>query len=485
MPSDDKTPAAFVAALQRRDVLAAAAIGRALVTAKAPLKHQWAAVARFAATAGEWPLAIDAMHLFVADAPRSVDRNLALAETLANGGRVAAAQRELDALVRGEPNDARARHFLGVTLIEQGERDAGLEQLRHALTARPWSGASWLALANARRFTAGDAELDQLLATGVKMGGQPAAERAAWHYAAGKAWDDLGEYARAFAAFADGARLVAAERPYDARAEQAAAIATIAREEAAIPADGDGEHRGRAVFVTGKPRSGTTLVAQVLSAHSRVGGSGEINLLGTAAAAVGLDGDTAPDDAWRRLRERYAYLLDARFGAGEALVIDKSLNTSRSAGMLRRALPGAPLIWLRRDPLDTAWSSFRTLFARGLGWSFDLAAMGRYHAIEDRLHAFWAEAYGPRLLTLEYRTFVDDADAGITRVLAHAGLADEPGVRDFHQARGVVQTASVDQVRRPVNRDGIDSAAPYRSWLGPYLRAHEEARRDLKLPQLT
>lgn len=483
---DVNTPAGFVAALRARNPVRAASIALAMARANLDLKGQWAAVARFAVTEAEWPLAIDAMRRFVADDPRSIDRRLAFAEMLANGGRVAEAQRVLEALARTAPGDARARHFLGVTLLERGERDAGLEQLRHAVAIRPSSGATWLALANARRFTAGDAELDRLLATGATMSREPAGERAAWCYAAGKAWDELGEHARAFAAFSDGARLVASERRHDMRAEQAAAMATIARPQWVPGVEDSERHRGRAVFVTGKPRSGTTLVAQVLGAHSRVGGSGEINLLGTAAVAVGLGGDAEPgDDAWRRLRQRYAYLLDARFGPGEMLVIDKSLNTSRFAGMLRRALPEAPLIWLRRDPLDTAWSSFRTFFARGLGWSFDLAAMGRYHAIEDRLHAFWAEEYGPRLLTLDYRAFVDNPAAGIVRVLAHAGLTDEPGVRDFHLARGTVQTASVDQVRRPVNRAGIDSAAPYRAYLGPYLSAYEQSRRELGLPQLT
>jgi LPS sulfotransferase NodH len=107
--------------------------------------------------------------------------------------------------------------------------------------------------------------------------------------------------------------------------------------------------------------------------------------------------------------------------------------------------------------------------------------MGRYHAIEDALHAYWQAHYGAKLLTVQYADLVADPDAAIATLLTHTGLPDEPGVRQFHAGRRVVQTASVDQVRQPINRAGLDSAAPYRAKLAPYERAYGEARAALGL----
>lgn len=479
-------PAAFVAALRAREPVRATAIAWSMIDRKSDLKVQWAAVARFAATEAEWPLAVAAMRHFVADEPASLDRRLALAETLAEAGRADEAIRELDTLSAAARNDARVDHFLGVLLIEHGRREAGIERLRAALRMRPQSGATWLALANARRFTSGDPEFSALDGATALFAHAPTAEHAAWCYARGKALDDLGEHERAFAAFSEGARLVAAERPYDPQADHAAALATIDGFDDAWLQAHEGKAGGRAILVTGKPRSGTTLVESILASHSEVVDGGEVNLLGPAAQAIGgpgvaslaarmrLGGDWAP------FCNRYAALLAGRFGA-ESRIVDKSLNTSRFAGAVRLAMPETPLVWLCRDPLDTAWSSFRTFFARGVAWSFDLEAMAWHHAIEDRLHAFWSERYGPRLLTLSYAELVERPDATIDRLLAHCGLEAEPGVRDFHRTERAVRTASVGQVRRPMNRDGLGAAEPYRARLAPFERAYEQARRALGL----
>jgi len=478
------TPAAFVAALKAGESARAVAIAAGMLTARTPLGAQWQSIARFAASEAEWAIAVEAMRRFVLDDPAAVERRLALVDILSQAGRIDEVVEILAPIAVRLPGDFRIRHALGVGLIERGDREAGLVHLRAALAANPGSGATWLALANARRFARGDAEFSRLAAAQAAFSRAPGAERAQALYAFGKALDDLGEHDRAFAAFADGARLVAATRPYDAAADRAAALGAI-RAAPAPTARSDGSVDGRAIFVTGKPRSGTTLVEQILSSHSSVVGGGEINVLGSAVrGALGPDGaltaqegglNTAAQDAVRR---RYAHLLTMRFGP-DGRVVDKSLNTSRFARTIRQAMPDAPILWLRRDPVDTAWSSFRTYFAQGVGWSFDLAAMGRYHAIEDALHAYWSAHYGARLLSVDYAALVADPDAGIATLLSHTGLADEAGVRQFHAQRRIVQTASVDQVRQPINRGGLDSAAPYRAKLAPYERAYAEARSSL------
>ncbi|PTQ63761.1 tetratricopeptide repeat protein [Sphingomonas sp. PP-CE-3G-477] len=484
------TAADFIAALNRRDRPAAVDAANRLVASNAMLGDQWQAIARFAVRVAEWPLAIDAMRRFVARKPGDLDRTLQLADIFASAGRLDDAIALIAPLAQRAPGDARLHHLLGTAYIQVGNVASGLDHLNAAARIWPASGMTWLAIASAQRYASGSTAFAALLTADRDTARAAPTARAAYLYAMGKAWEDLGEYDRAFDAFDMGATLIRGERPWDADGDEAAALALVKEldrswlDEAALPDLGP----TGPIFVTGLPRSGTTLLDQILASHSVVSSGGELNLLevatgdagGSVASMVRRHFETTLDaeTAWGPIGLLYRHLVEQR-GAPSARFVDKSLDTSRYAGLIRLAMPDARLIWIRRDPLDAAWSCFRTYFSQGLGWTFGLDTIARHFAAEDVLFEHWSGALGSRLLVVPYEELVQDIGEWVPRIARHAGLAFEPAMLDFHRLKRSVTTASVAQVRQPLYQRAVGGSAPYAARLAPFVADYAQAKAAL------
>jgi hypothetical protein len=303
--------------------------------------------------------------------------------------------------------------------------------------------------------------------------------QAVYSYALGKAWVDHGEPAQAFAAFARGAQFKKMEGGYERSLDAADAAEAVRGYDAgtvAATARRQAEATGRSIFVTGLPRSGTTLVEQILTAHSTVSDGGEINRLRMLAREVGGTSQVALDEHvsahGAALAARlWNHWLDERFPA-VGRIVDKSTDTSRFLGLAGALLPEAPIVWLRRDPLDCAWSCFRTHFLAGVPWSYDLEDIAFHFRLEDELLSRWHDILGDRVLVVSYEGLVAEPASWIRRILGHCGLADEPEVFVPHENPRAVTTSSVMQVRRPISRAAVGSAEPYRAFLGPFLDAY-------------
>ncbi len=485
------TTADFVAALNRRDRAAAVDAAKGLLAADAPLGDQWQAIARFAVRVAEWPLAIAAMRRFVARKPDDLDRILQLADILANAGRLEDAILLIEPVATRSPDDARLRHLLGTAHIQVGNTSSGLSHLAAAAQIWPASGMTWLAIANAQRLTVEDPAWAALFAADQATRSATPAARAAYLYATGKAWDDIGDHGRAFAAFDAGAALMRRERAWNSDADESEALALINRldrawlDHASLP---NGDPTGP-IFVTGLPRSGTTLVDQILASHSKVSSGGELTLLEVATGSEGggaaekvrkhFAASVDPTRAWGQIGPLYDHLARQR-GSDKPRFVDKSLDTSRYAGLIRLAMPNARLVWVRRDPLDAAWSCFRTYFSQGLGWTFGLDTIARHFAVEDMLFEHWRTALGSQLLVVPYDALVRNIGEWVPRIADHVGLDFEPAMLDFHELKRSVTTASVAQVREPLYQRGIGAAAPYASQLAPFRDAYDKARTALK-----
>jgi tetratricopeptide (TPR) repeat protein len=329
-------------------------------------------------------------------------------------------------------------HFRGTAASEFGRFEEAQDLFRKALVKAPTLTATWLSLAMIKTFVPGDPDLAQLENASENIGSAPPEVAAPLFYALGKACEDIGEIDKAFRAYSRGAATLKQGRPVDTRPFREAAD-SIVREYTAeslsklTPSESTGQ---RTLFVTGLPRSGTTLVEQILRGHSSVTDGAEVNLLAPAlipaggadfAGAIAYQQLSKTPDPWGDIGRDYTQLIDQYFGP-EGLVVDKSLGQSLLIGLQLHAIPDSRIAWLRRSPDDVALSCFKTYFSTGLHWTTDLFAIADMIGIEDRLFEHWKSLFPERILDVPYEDLVKSPADWAERLQRHFGLPPEPGI---------------------------------------------------------
>jgi tetratricopeptide (TPR) repeat protein len=446
--------------------------------------ERWRSVARLAARIGETDAAIEAAKRFSRTMPPSLDRLLQYWSELGQYGRTAEAREELGRLsesVRRQPN---VLHLLGTLAGQEGDFAEAERFYRTALAQTSMLPETWFALAMIRTFAPGDPDLAAMEGLRPAMERVEPSIRARFLYGLAKAWHDCREYDRAFALYSEGAALRRREEPWD-RAAIERFVDGLIRDftpERMSRLTPSGNER-RALFVNGLARSGTTLVEQILVSHSRVADGGEVNLLRAALIPAGdysLDGALRHEqrmagqaDPWGDIASSYFRLLEMRFRTAQQ-VVDKTLGHSHFMGLLMHTLPGARVVWMRRDPEDTALSCFRTYFSSGVPWSWSLEDIGFFFRLEDRLHAHWGALFPDRILTVDYQQLVTDPATWIPRIVEHCGLETEPALFESHLTERGVTTASVQQVRSPITTARIGLSAGYAAHLEPFRKAYRD-----------
>jgi tetratricopeptide (TPR) repeat protein len=467
-------------AMARRERVAINDILRGLIAERATLGKRWRVFAEVLLVNGELNLAVAAIDLYLADDPSDPKRHFARSVVLARAGQHDQAWRVIDDLRNAVTSDPQLDHFAGALASEAGEFALAEQCFLAVLGKYPGAGQTWLELSAIHRFTAEDPLLARLVTAAAASTSDPEVG-AAIAYALGKALDDVGDVDRAFAAFDRGARLIAGLRHYDAAADRAGATDIVRNWSAATlktvsPAPADTVER--AIFVSGLPRSGTTLVEQILASNTAVGGGGELLLLATVAESIGGLSPAAIDAfnrRWGSLKpatDLYHHLLTERFGT-EGRVVDKTLEFSRVLGMVASIMPKAPLIWLRRDPLDTAWSCLKTHFSGAMEWSWSQGTIAAHFRLDDILFYHWQNLLGDRLLIVPYEELVEDSKTWTARIEAHCGLPHDPATLVPHLKRRRVMTSSVAQVRQPISTRAVGSAQRYRKHLEPFMREYD------------
>jgi Tfp pilus assembly protein PilF len=299
------------------------------------------------------------------------------------------------------------------------------------------------------------------------------------HYDLAKFWSGQNEHPRAFQHWAAGHRLLARSQPFSREKHLAFVEANIALlDRPRFAAGARAQNRDPApVFIVGMPRSGTTLIEQILGAHAQAHGAGERSALGRAFFALGGGNEEA--EAVRRIAALDSKTLDAAsenylaelkaLAPEKSRIVDKMPGNFNYLGLVGLLLPGAKIIHCRRDPRDVGLSIFTFRFHGAHGYAHDLGDLGWYIGQHDRLMAHWKQALPNPILEVNLSDWVEDFDATLARVLAHVDLPPDPQCARFYEADSRVRTVSRAQVRQPVNARGIGRWKSYEKQLAPLI----------------
>lgn len=381
-------------------------------------------------------------------------------------------------LLTEKPGHARTWLSLGHALRTDGRRSEAVAAYKHALELEPGLGDGYWSLANLKTEPISVAEVE---AMEVQLGREEVKgeDRYHLHYALGKALEDRAEYSASYSHYAEGARLRRAEAPYDAdetSAQLAKSQALFTREffaeRAGVGADSDAP-----IFIVGLPRSGSTLIEQILASHSAVEGTMELPEIGAMARGFGraARGKRAapypevlaaltPEEA-RALGEMFLERTTIQRKRRTPYFIDKMPNNFMHIGLIQLILPNAKIIDARRHPMASCFSTFKQHFARGQGFSYDLTDVGRYYRDYADLMAHFDAVMPGRIHRVIYEDMVDDPEGQTRRLLAYCGLPFEAACLRFYENDRPVRTASSEQVRRPIFREGLDQWRNYAPWL--------------------
>jgi tetratricopeptide (TPR) repeat protein len=389
-----------------------------------------------------------------------------------------------------KPDLADAFNNMGNVLKELGRLDEALDAYREALRLDPDVSGVYVNLADSKKFTAGDPHLAAMEALAAKADGLSNTDRMQLDFALGKAYADLKDYARSFKHLAAGNAAKRATVAYDEPVHQVLfdRVAAVFSRGTIAAGSGGGDPSAAPVFIIGMPRSGTTLVEQIIASHPLAHGAGELPTLNELVLTVRDPAGnpfTYPDfvaaldgAALREIGARYVALLReqaAKHGRAEAeRITDKMPSNYYFAGLIHLALPNAAIIHTIRDPVDTCLSCFSKLFAAEQNHTYDLGELGRYYKRYERLMAHWrAVLPAGRILDVRYEDVVADLEGQARRIIAHCGLPWHDRCLSFHETDRPVRTASATQVRQPIYKSAVGRWRVYEEHLGPLLRALE------------
>jgi tetratricopeptide (TPR) repeat protein len=367
----------------------------------------------------------------------------------------------------------------GHALKTAGHTARAVVAYRRALALEPGCGDACWSLANLKTFRFEDAEVEAMR-TQLARTDLPLDERYQFEFALGKALEDRADYAASFEHYLQGNKLRRGTVSYQAdenhgRIQRAKRLLTA---EFFREREGWGEQSPGPIFVLGMPRAGSTLVEQILSSHSQVEGTMELPEMNSLARGlrrmaesprdgyVSILGEQDPE-ALRAIGRSYLERTRVHRRTDAPFFIDKMPNNYQHIGLIQLALPNARIIDARRHPLACCLSVYKQLFARGQHFSYDLGELGRYYRDYVELMAHYDEVLPGRVHRVHYESMVDDTEGEVRRLLEFCGLPWEEGCLRFHENTRAVRTASSEQVRKPIYREGKDHFRHYAAWLGP------------------
>ncbi|WP_426359609.1 tetratricopeptide repeat-containing sulfotransferase family protein [Pseudocolwellia sp. HL-MZ19] len=462
--------------VQTRNHKSAAEKIQSLLDCNADLKEKWGAITRLAVTIGELEQAKAASQKFLELAPDEPRRIIQCAAILAEIRQAdAAINMVLPLLEKSRTSDV--LHFLGTVYTQVGQVELAEKYLTELLEKSPNSGISWLTLSAIHHFNEQEALFTQLNAIQNTQTKVPP-----YWFALGKACLDIGNEKLAFSHFKKANQLMKNTQyiPNQHRKfvdeiienQNTQFFENITPTEKSDKAD--------PIFIIGLPRSGTTLLQQMLSAHSKLNEGGELKCLTYPTSEVGqahinnvnnLDSEEQKS-LFDKFRTDYFYYLEQQIDS-VLPCIDKSLDLNHHLGVITKSFPNAPIIRIIRDSKDTAWSCYRAFFNQGISWSYDLESIAEYFYHENRLSEHWSTLINKRILEISYEELVNNPTETLTKCLNYIGLTFENDMLSFYKKNSLIQTSSVKQARSPINTNSVNSAKPITEELKAFTNRYE------------
>jgi tetratricopeptide (TPR) repeat protein len=434
---------------------------------------------------GEFDSAADHYRAVIALEPENEGAYCNLAKTLAFLGQYEEAINQYLRALELMPTFDSAWASLGELYLHLGRMDDAVSCLKKALDLNPKITSAYLLLADSGHYSIRQSEIEtmsRLYEKGVLTNDQ----RSFLAFALGRIFDGRKEYDKAFEYYTRGNRLRRKGLRFSItdEAKRFQGLRELFTKEFLTQVAPDETPGTTPIFIVGMPRSGTSLVEQILSSHPDVYGAGELaileNLCRESSLLPGQEyqssiSEPEPED-FHQLGAKYLAGID-KFGHGAKFIVDKLTLNFKYIGVIRLALPEAKIIHCRRDPMDNCVSIYRSIFGGQLAFSYDQEELGQYYLLYAELMRHWHHVLPGVIHDVTYEDLIANTAVEIRGLLAHCGLAFDPACLRFHETERAVRTMSSSQVRQPIFSDSISAWKRYESHLEPLYAALGNSKR--------
>jgi predicted Zn-dependent protease len=424
--------------------------------------------------------ALQQIDVLTASEPRNSGYRNLKAVVLANIGDYQESLEIYADVLAKHPDQPKIWMSYGHALAAAGRQQDSIAAYRRCIALAPTLGEAFYSLANLKTFRFDEAEVRAMRAhlTDADITNE---DRVLFHYAIGKALEDSRAYAESFEHYAAANKLKVARVGYDPAATTASVrrAKQLFNKEFFTTRDGFGATAADPIFIVGLPRAGSTLVEQILASHSSVEGTMELPDIMAMAARLGGPQDRGQESAYpellaglsaeecRALGDSYVEQTGIQRKTGKPFFIDKMPNNFLHIGLIRLILPRAKIIDARRHPMACCFSGFKQNFAQGQRYTYSLEHIGRYYRDYVELMAHFDQVFPGKIHRVIYENMIDDTEGEVRRLLAYCELPFEEATLSFYENDRAVRTASAQQVRQPIFREGIDHWRNFEPWLTP------------------
>ena len=428
--------------------------------------------------------ALQQIDILTASEPRNSGYRNLKAVVLANIGDYQESLEIYADVLAKHPDQARIWMSYGHALATAGRQKDSIAAYRRCIALAPTLGEAYYSLANLKTFRFDEADV-QAMRAHLAGNGVNDDDRAQFHFATAKALEDSGVYAESFEHYAAGNKLKLARVGYDPATTTAAVhrAKRLFNKEFFASREGFGAPDRSPIFIVGLPRAGSTLLEQILASHSSVEGTMELPDIMAMAAKLGGSRERGQESLYpealaglgaeecRTLGESYIDQTRIQRKTAKPFFIDKMPNNFLHIGLIQLILPHAKIIDARRHPMACCFSGFKQNFAKGQRYSYSLEHIGQYYRDYVELMAHFDEVLPGRIHRVIYENMIEDTEGEVRRLLEYCGLPFEPATLSFYDNDRAVRTASSQQVRQPIFRDGVDHWRNFEPWLEPLQQA--------------